>query len=69
MKKAFLPAILCAAVLAMEWSRNELAFLGSARLAQSGRLFLGPDANKILRVLPVPLVAVPADPADVGGGT
>ena len=58
-----------AAVLAMEWSRNELAFLGSARLAQSGRLFLGPDANKILRVLPVPLVAVPADPADVGGGT
>lgn len=58
-----------AAVLAMEWSRNELAFLGSARLAQSGRLFLGPDANKILRVLPVPLVAVPADAADVGGAT
>lgn len=57
-----------AAVLAMEWSRNELAFLGSARLAQSGRLFLGPDANKILRVLPVPLVAVPAAAADVGGG-
>ena len=58
-----------AAVLAMEWNRNELAFLGSARLAQSGRLFLGPDANKILRVLPVPLVAVPADAADVGGAT
>ena len=57
-----------AAVLAMEWNRNELAFLGSARLAQSGRLFLGPDANKILRVLPVPLVAVPAAAADVGGG-
>ena len=37
-------------------------------LAQSGRLFLGPDANKILRVLPVPLVAVPAAAADVGGG-
>lgn len=58
-----------AAVLAMEWSRNELAFLGSARLAQSGRLFLGPDANKILRALPVPLVAVPAEAADTGGGS
>ena len=49
------------AVVSMKW-KHELALLGSARLARKGLLFLGPTANKIMRNLPVPLVAVPSAP-------
>ena len=49
------------AVVSMDWA-HELALLGSARLARRGLLFLGPTANKIMRNLPVPLVAVPSAP-------
>ena len=49
------------AIVSMDW-KHELALLGSARLARRGLLFLGPTANKIMRNLPVPLVAVPSAP-------
>lgn len=47
------------AISSLRWKRHEMVLLGSGRLAQNGRLFLGSTANKILRVLPVPLVVVP----------
>ncbi|MFT0762215.1 universal stress protein [Scrofimicrobium sp. R131] len=48
------------AVATIKWKKQEIALMGSGRLAQKGRLFLGSTANRILRVLPVPLVVVPA---------
>lgn len=47
------------AVAALTWKKSEIALLGSSRLAQKGRLFLGSTANKILRATPVPLVVIP----------
>lgn len=59
-------ASMSAAVVSMKWRKHELALLGSARLAQRGRLLLGANANKIMRSLPVPLVAVPAGHMSAG---
>lgn len=47
------------AIAALSWKKNEIALLGSSRLAQTGRLFLGSTANKILRATPVPLIVIP----------
>lgn len=47
------------AVAALTWKKNEVALLGSSRLAQKGRLFLGSTANKIIRATPVPLIVIP----------
>jgi nucleotide-binding universal stress UspA family protein len=47
------------AVEALPWDPAELALVGSSRLAQPRRLFLGSTAAKMLRVLPVPLIVVP----------
>lgn len=47
------------AVAALKWKKHEIALVGSSRLAQTGRLFLGSTANKILRATPVPLIVVP----------
>jgi nucleotide-binding universal stress UspA family protein len=49
------------AIDALTWSDDELALVGSSRLAQPRRLFLGSVAAKIVRGVPVPLVVVPRD--------
>lgn len=55
------------AVASLSWKKHELALLGSGRFAQKGKLFLGSTANKILRVLPVPLIVVPSNWAGAAG--
>jgi nucleotide-binding universal stress UspA family protein len=49
------------AIRDLTWTDDELAFVGSSRLAQPHRLFLGSVAAKIVRGVPVPLVVVPRD--------
>ena len=49
------------AVDSIEWLDGELVIIGSSRLAQKRRLFMGTTANKILRALPVPMVVVPLE--------
>ncbi|WP_285727826.1 universal stress protein [Psychromicrobium xiongbiense] len=49
------------AIESIGWEPGELALIGSSRLAQKNRLFLGNTAHKVLRALPVPLVVVPRD--------
>jgi nucleotide-binding universal stress UspA family protein len=49
------------AVNALEFSDSEIVMVGSSRLAQPRRLFLGRTATKLMRVLPVPMVVVPRD--------
>ncbi|MFG6444126.1 universal stress protein [Microbacterium sp. P07] len=41
------------------WDPAEIAVVGSSRLAQARRLFLGSTAAKMLHELPVPLLVVP----------
>ncbi|MEA5453614.1 universal stress protein [Sinomonas sp. JGH33] len=50
-----------AAVDSLDWRDGELVIIGSSRLAQKHRIFIGSTANKILRSLPVPLVVVPLE--------
>ncbi len=52
------------AVRDLAWDPAELAIVGSSRLAQPRRLFLGSTAAKMLHELPVPLVVVPRSRAD-----
>ncbi|KTR87935.1 universal stress protein UspA [Microbacterium testaceum] len=52
------------AVRELAWDPAELAIVGSSRLAQPRRLFLGSTAAKMLHELPVPLVVVPRSRAD-----
>ena len=47
------------AVSQLSWEPGELAVVGSSRLAQPRRLFLGSTAAKMLHELPVPMVVVP----------
>lgn len=47
------------AVSHIEWQPGEIALVGSSRLAQPRRLFLGSTAGRILRALPVPMIVVP----------
>ena len=47
------------AVAALEWTPGEVALVGSSRLAQPRRLFLGSTAAKMLHELPVPMIVVP----------
>ncbi|MBG6189310.1 nucleotide-binding universal stress UspA family protein [Arthrobacter sp. CAN_A212] len=49
------------AIGALAWDEGEILLVGSSRLAQHSRLFLGVTANKILRALTVPMVVVPRD--------
>jgi len=35
--------------------------VGSSRLAEKYKLFIGSTANKVLRALPVPMVVIPRD--------
>ena len=52
-----------AAVEALDWRADELAFVGSSRLAAPRTIFLGITAHRMLHALPVPLVVVPTSPA------
>ncbi|MBX0299210.1 universal stress protein [Cryobacterium sp. 1639] len=47
------------AVEALDWRPDELAFVGSSRLAAPRTIFLGITAHRMLHALPVPLVVVP----------
>lgn len=47
------------AVALTAWEPTEIAVVGSSRLAQPRRLFLGSTAAKMLHELPVPLIVVP----------
>ncbi|MEZ3160583.1 universal stress protein [Microbacterium sp. BWT-B31] len=47
------------AVSGIGWEPGELAVVGSSRLAQQRRLFLGSTAAKMLHELPVPMIVVP----------
>ncbi|WP_405373660.1 MULTISPECIES: universal stress protein [unclassified Microbacterium] len=47
------------AVSHLEWLPGELILVGSSRLAQPRRLFLGSTAAKLLHEIPVPMIVVP----------
>lgn len=47
------------AVATLTWQPGEVLIVGSSRLAQPRRLFLGSTAAKMLHVLPVPMIVVP----------
>jgi nucleotide-binding universal stress UspA family protein len=55
------------AVQHLSWEPGELAIVGSSRLAQPRRLFLGSTAAKMLHELPVPMIVVPRTRASEGG--
>lgn len=60
------------AVSQLAWLPGELLVVGSSRLAQPRRLFLGSTAAKMLHVLPVPMIVVPRtrrDPRTEGHGS
>lgn len=50
-----------AAINKLDWHDGDVIMVGSSRLAQPRRLFLGSTAAKMLRVLQVPMVVVPKD--------
>ena len=45
----------------LEWDEGEIMIVGSSRLAEKNKLFIGSTANKVLLALPVPMVVVPRD--------
>jgi nucleotide-binding universal stress UspA family protein len=45
----------------LDWDANEIALVGSSRLAQPRRLFLGSTAARMLHELPVPMIVVPRE--------
>jgi len=47
------------AVSHLRWQQGEAVMVGSSRLAQPRRLFLGSTAAKMLHELPVPMIVVP----------
>ena len=49
------------AVQGLEFSDSEVVLIGSSRLAQPKRLFVGHSASKIMRALPVPMIVWPRD--------
>lgn len=54
------------AVSHLGWEPGEIAVVGSSRLAQPRRLFLGSTAAKMLHELPVPMIVVPRTRATEG---
>lgn len=52
------------AVANLSWLPGEVILVGSSRLAQPRRLFLGSTAAKMLHVLPVPMIVVPRTRAE-----
>jgi len=55
------------AVQHLSWEPGEVAIVGSSRLAQPRRLFLGSTAAKMLHELPAPMIVVPRTRAPEGG--
>lgn len=49
------------AVEGLGFDSSEVVMIGSSRLAQPRRLFLGHSAGKIMRALPVPMIVWPRD--------
>lgn len=47
------------AVESLSWNDGEIVIIGSSRLAEHRRIFMGNTAHKLLRALPVPLIVVP----------
>ncbi|MDV8146896.1 universal stress protein [Arthrobacter sp. B10-11] len=45
----------------LEWDDAEILIVGSSRLAERNKLFIGSTANKVLRALPVPMVVIPRE--------
>ena len=45
----------------LEWDDGEILIVGSSRLAERNKLFIGSTANKVLRALPVPMVVIPRE--------
>lgn len=43
------------------WDPGEIVLIGSSRLAQTRRTFLGSTAGKLVRTLPIPMIIVPRD--------
>lgn len=54
------------AVTHLSWLPGEVVLVGSSRLAQPRRLFLGSTAAKMLHELPVPMIVVPRTRAEAG---
>lgn len=54
------------AVAHLDWLPGEVVLVGSSRLAQPRRLFLGSTAAKMLHELPVPMIVVPRTRAEAG---
>jgi nucleotide-binding universal stress UspA family protein len=54
------------AVANLSWLPGEIVLVGSSRLAQPRRLFLGSTAAKMLHELPVPMIVVPRTRAEAG---
>lgn len=54
------------AVSHLAWLPGEVVLVGSSRLAQPRRLFLGSTAAKMLHELPVPMIVVPRTRAEAG---
>ena len=50
------------AVASLEWTAEDIIFVGSSRLARPQQLFFGATASKMLRALAIPMVVVPKDP-------
>ena len=49
------------AITSLDWDPDEIVLVGSSRLAQPRRLFIGSTAAKMLRALPVPMIVVPRE--------
>ena len=47
------------AVQGLDFADSEIVMIGSSRMAQPKRLFLGHSASKIMRALPVPMIVWP----------
>jgi nucleotide-binding universal stress UspA family protein len=47
------------AVRELDWLPGEVVLVGSSRLAQPKRIFLGSTATKMLHELPVPMIVIP----------
>ncbi|MGZ4663326.1 MAG: universal stress protein [Arthrobacter sp.] len=45
----------------LEWDDGEVMIVGSSRLAERNKLFIGSTANKVLRALPVPMLVIPRE--------
>lgn len=52
------------AVASLTWNDGDIAIIGSSRLAEHRKIFMGNTANKVLRALPVPLIVVPRSAED-----